>query len=75
MLWSRDVGNFAYMKAPIIANLDNSPDCTQEIVLITHGNSPVGYKEIQIWNCHGEKILTLESGLSIYSWLGRFGSR
>ncbi len=69
LLWSRDVGNFAYMKAPIIANLDNSPDCTQEIVLITHGNSPVGYKEIQIWNCHGEKILTLESGLSIYSWL------
>ena len=69
LLWSRDVGNFAYMKAPIIANLDNSPDCTQEIVLITHGNSPVGYKEIQIWNCHGEKILALESGLSIYSWL------
>ena len=69
LLWSRDVGNFAYMKAPIIANLDNSPDCTQEIVLITHGNSPVGYKEIQIWNCHGEKIRTLESGLSIYSWL------
>lgn len=69
LLWSRDVGNFAYMKAPIIANLDNSPDCTQEIVLITHGNSPVGYREIQIWNCHGEKIRTLESGLSIYSWL------
>lgn len=69
LLWSRDVDNFAYMKAPIIANLDNSPDCTQEIVLITHGNSPVGYKEIQIWNCHGEKIRTLESGLSIYSWL------
>ncbi|MDR1738488.1 MAG: C25 family cysteine peptidase [Candidatus Symbiothrix sp.] len=68
ILWQKPLERTSVTN-PVIANIDNSPDGTMEIVLIADGNSPSSSRyKIQIYNYNGVLLRELSANANDYTY-------